>query len=88
MFPRELDGAEVLFYTDKADFGELEEEGESARAIAYLAITQKPEDSACYLMLCDADYCVIADHNFPAVEWCKTMAGMRYPDIVWHEMGK
>lgn len=88
MFPRELDGAEVLFYTDKADFGELEEEGKSARSIAYLAIAQKPEDSACYLMLCDADYCVIADHNFPAVEWCKTMAGMRYPDIVWHEMGK
>lgn len=86
MFPRELDGAEVLFYTDKADFGELEEEGKSARSIAYLAIAQKPEDSACYLMLCDADYCVIADHNFPAVEWCKTMAGMRYPDIVWHEM--
>ena len=88
MFPRELDGAEVLFYTDKADFGELEEEGKSARVIAYLAIAQKPGDSACYLMLCDADYCVIADHSFTAVEWCKTMAGMRYPDIVWHEMGK
>ena len=30
MFPRELDGAEVLLYTDKADFGELEEEGKNA----------------------------------------------------------
>ena len=85
MFPRELEGAEVLLYTDKADFGELEEEGKNARAIAYLAIAHKQEDPACYLMLCDADYSVIADHSFPSVEWCKTMAGMRYPDIVWHE---
>lgn len=86
MFPRELNGADVLFYTDKADYGELEEEGKDARAIAYLAIAKKPGDPAYYLMLCDADYGVIADHSFPAVEWCKTMAGMRYPDIVWHEM--
>lgn len=86
MFPRELNGADVLFYTDKADYGELEEEGKDARAIACLAIAKKPEDPAYYLMLCDADYGVIADHSFPAVEWCKTMAGMRYPDIVWHEM--
>ena len=84
MFPRELNGADVLFYTDKADYGELEEEGKDARAIACLAIAKKPEDPAYYLMLCDADYGVIADHSFPAVEWCKTMAGMRYPDIVWH----
>ena len=88
MFPKELNGADVLFYTDKADYGELEEEGKDARAIACLAIAKKPEDPAYYLMLCDADYGVIADHSFPAVEWCKTMAGMRYPDIVWHEMGK
>ena len=86
MFPKELNGADVLFYTDKADYGELEEEGKGARAIACLAIAKKPEDPAYYLMLCDADYGVIADHSFPAVEWCKTMAGMRYPDIVWHEM--
>ena len=86
MFPRELNGANVLFYTDKADYGELEEEGKDARAIACLAIAKNPEDPAYYLMLCDADYGVIADHSFPAVEWCKTMAGMRYPDIVWHEM--
>lgn len=86
MFPRELNGADVLFYTDKADYGELEEEGKDARAIACLAIAKMPEDPAYYLMLCDADYGVIADHSFPAVEWCKTMAGMRYPDIVWHEM--
>lgn len=86
MFPKELNGADVLFYTDKADYGELEEEGKDAWAIAYLAIAKKPGDPACYLMLCDADYGVIADHSFPAVEWCKTMAGMRYPDIVWHEM--
>ena len=88
MFPKELNGADVLFYTDKADYGELEEEGKDARAIACLAIAKKPEDPAYYLMLCDADYGVIADHSFPAVEWCKTMAGMRYPDIVWHEMDK
>ena len=86
MFPKELNGADVLFYTDKADYGELEEEGKDARAIACLAIAKKPEDPAYYLMLCDADYGVIADHSFPAVEWCKAMAGMRYPDIVWHEM--
>ena len=86
MFPRELNGANVLFYTDKADYGELEEEGKDARAIAYLAIAKKPGDSVCYLMLCDAEYGVIADHSFPAVEWCKTMAGMRYPDIVWNEV--
>lgn len=85
MFPRELDGAEVLFYTDKADFGQLEEEGKSARAIAYLAIARK-SDAAYYLMLCDAEYSVIADHCFPHIEWCKTMAGMRYPDIVWHSV--
>ena len=72
MFPNELNGAEVLYYTEKADFGELEEEGKNARAIAYLAIARKPGDPALYLMLCDAEYSVIADHSFPAVEWCKT----------------
>lgn len=84
MFPKELSGANVLFYTDKTDFGELEEEGKSARAISYLAIAEKPGDPVFYLMLCDVDYDVITDHSFPTVEWCKTMAGMRYPDIVWH----
>lgn len=84
MFPKELSGANVLFYTDKTDFGELEEEGKSARAIFYLAIARKPDDPACYLMLCDGEYAVITDHSFPSVEWCKTMAEMRYPDIVWH----
>jgi hypothetical protein len=86
MFPEELDGAKVLHFTDKADFGVLEEEGQRDRTISYLAIAQKSGDPAYYLILCDAAYAVIADHRFPAVEWCKTMAEMRYPDIVWNEM--
>lgn len=86
MFPKVLDGAKVLWFTDKADFGVLEEEGKEDRAISYLAIAQKPDDPACYLMLCDGEYAVITDHGFPSVEWCKTMAEMRYPDIVWNEM--
>jgi hypothetical protein len=86
MFPEELDGAKVLHFTGKADFGVLEEEGQRDRTISYLAIAQKSGDPAYYLILCDAAYAVIADHRFPAVEWCKTMAEMRYPDIVWNEM--
>ena len=86
MFPEELDGAKVLWFTDKADFGPLEEEGQRDRTISYLAIAQKSGDPAYYLILCDAAYAVIADHRFPAVEWCKTMAEMRYPDIVRNEM--
>ena len=86
MFPEELDGAKVLHFTDKADFGVLEEEGQRDRTISYLAIAQKSGDPAYYLILCDAAYAVIADHRFPAVAWCKTMAEMRYPDIVWNEM--
>jgi len=64
----------------------LEEEGKEDRAISYLATEQKPVDLACYLMLCDGEYAVITDHSFPSVEWCKTMAEMRYPDIVWNKM--
>ena len=86
MFPKLLDGAKVLWFTEKADFGILEEEGKEDRAISYLAIAQKPGDPACYLMLCDGEYAVITDHSFPSVEWCKTMAEMRYPDIVWNKM--
>ena len=86
MFPKELDGARVLFYTDKADYGELEEEGKDACAISYLAIAEMAESPAFCLMLCDADYRVIADHSFPHIEWCKTMVGMRYPDIVWYSI--
>ena len=86
MFPKIIDGANVLWFTDKASFGVLEEEGKADCAISYLAIIQKPDDVARYLILCDAEYSVIADHSFPSVEWCKTMAGMRYPDIVWNEV--
>ena len=87
MFPQEIDGAKVLFYTDKTDFGIVADaDGKEEKAISYLAIAQKKEDPAYYLMLCDADFALITDHAFPAMEWCKTMAGIRYPDIVWHSV--
>lgn len=86
MFQGEIEGVQVLFYTDRADFGQLEEEGKSPRTIAYLAIARRAENSEYILILLDDTYSVITEHTFPNVEWCRAMAEMRYPDIVWNSI--
>ena len=54
MFPRILDGAKVLYYTEKNDFGVVANvDGSDAEYICYLAVCQYPNDTGYYLFLCD-----------------------------------
>lgn len=85
MFPNELDGAKVLFYTEKEDFGTVNyPNGEICDYITYLAICTYPNASKdYYLFYCDDKYEVITDNLFNSLEDCKKCAEVRKKDIFW-----
>ncbi len=86
MFPKELDGAKVLYYTDKQDFGTvLYSDGTVADHVCYLAICAYEGHTGYYLFLCDVHQEVIADDLWDTIEQCKAVARNRINDIVWHE---
>ena len=80
-FPRELDGAKVLYYTDRGTFPPVYfSGGEMAHKIYYLAICKYENDEAYYLFHCDESLKVVADNCFQSVDTCKQYMG----DTEWH----
>ena len=84
MFPQELDGARILYYTADGDYGDIfTSRGEVVDCVRYMAIGQYPRDKKFYLFRCNKDYNV-------AVKWAdKTLeesmargAGARL-DVQW-----
>ena len=85
MFPRELDHAQVLWYTDKGDYGCIYyTTGDICDQRSFYAICQYPAVQGFYLFSCDAHYEVIFDDLLDSVEDCKQQVAQRYPNVIWH----
>lgn len=71
-FPNELDGAKVLYYTERATFEPVYfPGGEIAHNVSYLAICKYDNDDEYYIFHCDESLDVVADDCFHDVEICK-----------------
>lgn len=88
MFPNYLDGARVLFYSQKDVFGKVNySTGEKYSDIKYLAICRYGNNKEYYLFSCNEDFEVVGDFSFDSVEECKEVAGNsnKGKDIIWTE---
>lgn len=88
MFPTELDGAKVLYYTPQGDYGRIEyPNGEIADYYRYLAICKYIKDNGFYLFCCNENYEVVSDWPEEDIESCMKVAASSYKDnIEWHKM--
>ena len=77
-FPKELDGAKVLYYTPRSDYGAMEYlGGEIAAYYRYLAICKYPNDKS---------YEVVSDTVWNSIGECMNVAASSYKEnIVWHQ---
>lgn len=84
MFPSELDGAKVLYYTPEGDYGAQKfPNGDIADRFRYLAICKYIDDEQYYLFFCDESYEVINDRLANTVEACMELAASHEEDIFW-----
>lgn len=83
-FPKELDGAKVLYYTDRGVFEPVHYPGGAiAHNVAYLAICKYENDEDYYIFHCDESLDVVADDCFQSIEEC-----LRYiekNELVWRK---
>ena len=86
MFPIELDGAIVLYYTLQDNYGYIIfPNGEIADYYRYLAICQYPKDDRYYLFCCDENYEVVNDTLHDSIEECMAIASQYKDKIVWNK---
>ena len=88
MFPDILDGAKVLFYSEKDNYGEIQSSDKSYDNVyCYLAICKYSNDKQYYLFCCNENYEVVNDWLCDSVAECKRGAAMAYKnDIVWYQI--
>ena len=81
-FPKELDGAKVLYFTERGVFEPVYYPGGGvAHNVAYLAICKYDNDEAYYIFHCDESLEVVADGCWNTIELCKEyMPGY---DVKW-----
>ena len=85
-FPKTIDGARVLFHTDRGKFDPVYYVGGSiADIVSYLAVCKydNDNDNVYYLFHLNDDLEVVADEIYDSIEQCKKLAGSRA--VVWHE---
>ena len=87
MFPMELDGAKVLLYTQKGDYGTIKyPNGEVADYYHYLAICKYPKDDNYYLFCCNENHEVVSDWMDSSIEACMKVAASSYKEnIIWNK---
>ena len=87
MFPNELDGAKVLYYTPQDNYGALKyPNGEIAERYHYLAICKYAKDDNYYLFCCNENYEVVSDSLHCSLDACMRVATVSYKeDIIWNE---
>jgi hypothetical protein len=85
MFPKELNGAQVLYFSQKENYGEiLFITGEIAAHVHYLAICKYKNDSTYYLFDCDGNFDVVGDSVWDSIEKCMSVAASSYGrSITW-----
>ena len=87
MFPTQLDGATVLYYTPKDDYGAIRyPNGEDADYYHYLAICKYTKGDVYYLFCCDENYEVVNDVIDSSVEDCMKLAASYKENIIWYEV--
>lgn len=88
MFPKTLDGAQVLYYTPKGDYGVVRYiTGEIADYITYYAIARYDGTQGYYLFACDAAFEVVSDDVCDSIEECRqTVRSFTDENIVWLKM--
>ena len=75
MFPKYLDGAKALFYSNKNEYGNiLYTDGSIYAEIQYYAICRYESDSILYLFSCDSKFNVVGDIDCATLEDCKEIA--------------
>ena len=85
MFPAQLDGADVLMYTEKGSYGVVEyETGEPYDTICYYAIARYGGDSSYYLLGCNSGFDVISDFQWDSMDGCKNIAAHDHPNVQWY----
>jgi hypothetical protein len=86
-FPKKLDNANVILYTDNDDFGVLAcADGSNPIPIRYLAICQYPNDKLYYLFLCNEQIEVETDDLCDTIDEAKKWAYQRNKNIRWHSI--
>ena len=86
MFPIQLDGATVLYYTFQDDYGySIFPNGKIADHYRYLAICQYSKDDKYYLFCCTENYEVVNDTVWESVEECMEIARKYKENIVWNK---
>ena len=86
MFPIELDGARVLYYTQQDNYGAIRyPNGEIADYYHYLAICKYVKENAYYLFCCNENYEVVSDWVGSSVEACMKLAAEYKENIIWNE---
>lgn len=88
VFPRELDGAKVLFHTPRGNYGASRyTNGKIADHYLYFAICKYENDNQYYLFCCGENYQVASDYLIDSIEECKEAAASLYKgSIVWHKV--
>ncbi len=82
-FPKELDGAKVLYYTEKGAFEPIYHAGgEIAHKVFYLAICKYDSDKDYCIFHVDENLKVVADSFFESLEACRKY--MNEYNVTWH----
>lgn len=85
MFPNQIDGADVLSYTDYGDYGcVLYTTGEIADNIHYYCIAQYKGEESYYLFGCDSGYEVVCDSLWGSIEMCRHIVKQNGYHPIWH----
>lgn len=87
MFPDVLDGAKVLFFTPKDDYGIMyDTTGNAAAYFKYLSICKYDNGEGYYLFKCNEEYEVVSDSLWESIEMCMGVANTSYGgNILWIE---
>ena len=90
MFPDILDGAKVLFFSIKDDYGVMfDTEGNEIAQIKYFAICRYDDSDEYYLFKCNDEYEVESDFLCDSIEMCMNIASDSYGEkIIWVEKNK
>ena len=88
MFPTEIDGAKVLYYTPQDNYGAIKyPNGETADYFRYLAICRYSNDEQYYLFCCNEQREVVSDSVWNSIGECMNVATTSYKEnIVWHQV--
>lgn len=82
-----LDGADVLYYTPKGNYGVLKDpDGKTAADYHYLAICKYPNDNNYYLFCCSENYEVENDWFENSAEACMKAASAYNINITWNKV--